>query len=233
MNSRDFVWSTQGYTSFKRHSYESRVDDLARLDSRLRNVHPFRPAFEHLQAYTDEARNRLQRTLLNDTEHGFPYSIRLAALSPDDATWVRDEVRNAYLAFLSFVRVRGSKSPVGGKSVAGFLEYLRDQPSRIYEKFVSFLKTSALDYSRDCAIGGADDIFDRVPLFAESGADVMMGPEGPMFAEFNSVTGSYPHALELLRQSHASVLPELFADLKVVSDTFREPLNKSPNLWSD
>jgi hypothetical protein len=222
MKRREFVWTSQGFTSFSRHSYEVRAEDLARIDSRLGQVAPFSPVCAHLQALTCEARKRIQLALLNEADHGYPYSIRLGVLSSNDATWLREEVTNAYHAFLLFIRARGSKSTVRRKSLTGFLSFLRSKSTELHDNFLSFLNTSALNYTRDCPIAGADDIFDRLPLLAESGADIMMGSDGPMFAEFNSVTGSYPHSLNLLRQSYENQLPDLFAALAVVPDTFRE-----------
>lgn len=222
MKRREYTWTAQGFTSFTRHTYEGRVEDLARIDDRMATVAPFRPVCTYLQALPDAERNRLQLALLNDADHGFPYSIRLGMLSTNDATWLRDEVKNAYHAFLLFIRARGSRRAVRNKSLSGFMSFLQRSSPGMYDSFVSFLNTSALNYSRDCPIAGADDIFDRLPLLAESGADIMMGPKGPMFAEFNSVTGSYPHSLALSRQSYEKLLPDLFAELSVIPDTFRE-----------
>jgi hypothetical protein len=222
MSGQEFIWTAQGYTEFARHSHESRIDDLVRIDPRLRDVRLFQPIVEHLQVRPEDERKRLQTALLGQTDHGFPFTILVGAIAREDATWIREEVTRAFLAFLELVRLRSSRSPRDGKSLDGFLDYLRDQPGQIHAEFLSFLQTSVLNYAREHALPGAGDLFDRMPLYSECGADLMMGPGGPVVAEFNSVAGSYPHVLHRARQACAALLPEFFAEMRVAPESYRE-----------
>lgn len=222
MNQQKFTWTAQGFTSFEPHSYESQAIALSQIDPRLLRTVPFQAIAAHLGQTTEEHRLELQRRLLDRSGHEWPASILVGTLAQSDARWMRHEVSQAYTAFLRLIRLSGLTGGIDheGKSVSGFLDYLGARDQGLRAEFLSCLGTSALNFG---ALGAGEPehpVFESTPLLAECGADLMVGPQGPMFAEFNSVVGSYPHAEQRLRQAYCEVLSDFYTAYPIESSSF-------------
>lgn len=219
-----FTWHAQGFTSFDTRSYASHAASLARIAPRTSRARPFQAISAYLRNLTDEQRLELQHRTLDQSGHEWPATIMVGMLGADDAQWIRHEVLQAYTAFLRLVRLAGLKNGIDneGKSIAGFLDHLELEGGRLRAEFLSCMRTSALNFSGLGSRLPEHAIFESMPMLAECGADLMFGPDGPMFAEFNSVVGSYPHAEYRLKQAYRDVLQDFLQQHPLMDCSFRE-----------